>query len=199
MDAAFTPKHRLLEPPRQRLIVDYFFNKPAIAQSAEPLENLILKSIARHGLDLKFFVTTGLLHDDNFGQSRVTIYRLKSSEHHGYLDFYFDQKVTVNVLMIYIEPAYQGSFWNLRKFFVLKLCKVLFEAGATVVRGAAQSNDKPLRRHPSKRGDWRKRITSDGTTRLVKLYERLGLVRVNADSIIMILTKERFGQLSRVN
>ena len=91
-----------------------------------------------------------------------------------------------------------GNGFHLKKFLINIVAKTLFEAGFNSIRGAASTNDKPMRKSP--KGDFRRQKTKSGVSKLVQLYLHFGFERQGgADSIILKLTKEAFNKLGKRN
>ena len=139
-----------------------------------------MDSIENHHADLKLYVTTGEFPSGFMSYIKCPFYRLTSARNHCYIDFYFKEYadgLECKVLIFFVSQSYQGSFYNVKDFLINRFAKTLFNLSpqkVLMVSGIAMSSQFPVRQSR----DWRDKKTKDGkTTRLVRLYEKLGFRR----------------------
>jgi hypothetical protein len=96
------------------------------------------------------------------------------------------------VLILKRDPTCQGNFVQQKRFLLGQVVKTLFGAEKlkiVAIQGRAITNQFPLRTNLNNPGYWRTKKTQDGTTKLVKLYLRLGFQLKQQESNIVILRK----------
>jgi hypothetical protein len=181
--------------------VSYFFSgKPMTQAPSFSLEERILYSIQRNNTHLEFYKTMGTFPTPFFCQEQHPVYRLKSVKYQAYYDFevlpYESGGLLCNTMILVIAPQAQGNFFTLKTFLIGEVAKTLFDADNEIMllRGRAVENQYPVRSKRNKRGDWRNQTTSDGATKIVRLYERLGFFREHPKSNGMILLSEKARQ-----
>lgn len=106
-------------------LLTHHFCGPPITESSVEIEQSLLWQIERLK-DWQLFRTTAYWRGQDFQSGTYTIYRLKSARHHCYFDFVRDGENT-NVLLLHVEPDFQGSFWNLKRAW-LDFLTIIFEA-----------------------------------------------------------------------
>jgi hypothetical protein len=178
--------------------IDYHFTEKPLSSSHVPMEAAILQSIQRNHSDLSLYHTTGLVRTELFTLEKFPVYRLQSAKHRAVIDFYFDEYergIICNVLMLLMRPEYQGNFYTLKDFVIGQVAKTLFDVSVrdrqiVALCGDALGGDFPLRRNSKRPGDWRTRVAPDGSTRLIKVFERLGVQREHLNSSVVTLRRE---------
>ena len=151
-------------------------------------ENDLLETIERTGAGLRLSRAPCFVWHvggrGELGQTTLNLYRLDSPRHHAYLQFEvrpFRAGYEIHTKILAIEPAFQGNFFNLRDFLdrvFATLLNGLRRHAVYRIWGRLLENDLPLRAAKKRGGDWRYELTPDGQTKLAKLYERLGAVRL---------------------
>ncbi len=171
----------------------YHFCGEALISSDVQIEAQILSSIKRHGTELSFFRTEGLVKGECFTQRKSTVYRLKHGYTHADFTFLEHKGHTVaDIVMLYTNPIAQGNFWALKDFVLNRLVVTLFNAcELAMIIGTGMPNTMPVRKKPNSRRDWRTERARDGTPKLVKLYQHLGFERVPGSNEVF-MTKEAF-------
>jgi len=158
-----------------------------------PLECELLATIQRKGTDLALSRAVGefALYDCETGRSKTLAtpaYRLESPNHRGQFDFLFTEQrlgYDVQSVMLEIEPPLRGNFFNLRSFLLDEVASTLFGLERFIVYrilGHALSGEVP-------------------SQKLVKLYQRLGAVRMpHVPANVMVLLNPRTEELlERIN
>ncbi|HOX58192.1 MAG TPA: hypothetical protein PLC99_15005 [Verrucomicrobiota bacterium] len=124
------------------------------------------------------------------GSFRANLYRLSAEQNHAYLDAHFWPfrcGFKCQVMMVVVEPQWQGSFFNFKDFLIGKICATLFALQRNPVYhvfGHALGNKYPVR-NPA--DDWRMQKLEDGEYRLVRMYQRLGFFRAFAEDNALCL------------
>jgi hypothetical protein len=150
------------------------------------LETEILQEITESGNGLAFSrATATYFYFDTrtweYANFTKTTYKFSSSRNHGYMlcQFWpFRCGHMCKIVIIVVEPEYQGSFFNF-KDFMGRIASTLFALKKHPVYylfGNALSNPYPVRT-PT---DWRMQKTKDDEYKIVRLYQKLGFVRIPA-------------------
>ena len=178
--------------------VSYHFFDPPLSESSVPIERALLESIRRNNTGLLLYRTKGIYRGEFFTPQKHPIYRLQSPTHHATIDFYFDhyeRGLICNVVILFIQPEYQRGFYALKKFALGQVAKTLFELQMSngnqvaAIIGDARPNQRQVRVKPTKSGDWRHQRTKDGTPKLVRMYEKLGLLKDSPNSNVVVLKR----------
>ena len=136
-----------------------------------------------------------------FVKSTERLYRLDCPLRHVALDFALVSmakgEAFAHVKMLNVLPEFQGSFWRL-KSFLEDACHIVFQAEHPKILGFygdAFGNQLPVRGK-----DWRDEPVLDGTTKLVRMYQRLGGLQLGWDEkAIFILSSHGWQQVLRRN
>ena len=95
--------------------------------------------------------------------------------------------------MLATDTRFQGNGFKLKDFVINRFAKTLFDAGGiAMILGTAMPNTNEVRKKPNGGLDWRLKTSADGTPKLVKLYEYLGLSRDDKEPDKVVLTREAF-------
>jgi hypothetical protein len=155
-------------------------DKPISRDSANDFERSLIDVIDRENLGLELRKTMGFCRREFFIQERIAVYRLTSQAHGEYAEFIL-RGDAANILLVHAFPS--GNFWNLKKFVMGKVVKLLFEAHPSLnaIVGCAGSNGKKA----SKRRD---------SNQLLKLWQLVGFSRSGSGNDL-ILTRQDFERL----
>jgi hypothetical protein len=168
--------------------VIYGFTDGEITASSDSITADILAAIQRSNAGLRLYVSTGIFSTEYHSEERRTVYRLRSDRHGAYIDFELvkcKKGFECHTLMLFVQPEFQGNFFNVRDFLINRVAKTLFSMSHRVceIWGRAIINQFPTRGK-----EWRNRMTSDGkTTRLIRFYELLGFKQEGEGSVVMTL------------
>lgn len=178
--------------------VHYYFTGAAITESDDPLERDILDSIRRNNTGLQLYKTKGHYYHAFHSVETHVVYRLKSEQHHACFDFDLWPQggggLLCHVLIVFMSPEFQGNFFRFRDFLIERVAKTLFDltrVRIALLEGRAMQNQYAIRPKSTRGADWRNQKTRDGTTKLIRLYERLGFVRLRRSSDTVILLSEQ--------
>lgn len=114
---------------------------------ANYLEKSMLATIAQCNLPLTLHKSIGIIQDDWMNQSKMPVYRLRSTEYTAYVDVILDtEQHLANVLMCHIYPS--NTFWRLKEFFMGQCMRVLFEGDSNlkVIAAIPSRNDLPCKK-----------------------------------------------------
>src|SRR5258708_33080867 len=144
-------------------------------RGCDSLTDSILDSIQTNDTGLTLYKTTGQYPSGFCSYNEKTVYRLTREQNHAHIDFDFvnDGRIC-HVLIFFVQPSFQGRLHNVRDFLIKRFARTMFDLEGhkvSMIAGRAVANQFPVRQR-----EWRDKRTSDGkTTRLVRLYEKLGM------------------------
>lgn len=162
-------------------VVCFFAGSPLVGGS-NIFEVSMLQAIDKTKSGFKLYRTEGLFKNrDWHTQSREPIYKLSCPASLTDLTFTLSKwrgQQAAIVLMLNTAPSKQGNYYRLKRF-ILNVCKVLFSVGLPAIVGDASPNGYPVRH----KRDFRRERATDGTPKLVKLYQHLGFKRTAGNNV----------------
>ena len=155
-----TPK-ALLNKKLPCSVARYWISGLPLSESEVPIESAILRAIQRNNSGLLLYRTTGFFRsEEDCTIEKRAVYRLKSLARHAVFEFFLSEGNTLcDVLMLFVEPEFQGNFFALKDFLLRRVAATLFDAGIVAIIGAAMFNTKPVRKKPHTWLDWRREKT----------------------------------------
>lgn len=178
--------------------ISYQFSGAPISSSSVPVEREMLASIERNKTGLLLYKTLSLSRDELFMQT--TVYRLADQKRKAEFDFeliFWAGGLLAHTFIFFIHPEAQGNFYSAKHFLIEQVGKTLFDLPQNrvlAIEGQANGeNQYPIRSRRGER-DWRLEHCPDGTSKLVRFYERLGFGKASADSHRMFLLSEQTRQ-----
>ena len=185
---------QLLQKEFPCIEVTCFFGGEALTESSCTceFERQMIREIETNGCGLSLYRTDGLFRNPDFHTiQRRPAWQLKCAALHSEISFTVEKKngqEVIFVLMLSTQTEFQGNFFVLKDFLLKRVAKTLFSLGYPAIIGEGQPNTRPVR---NKR-DFRYERTTDGTPKLVRLYELLGFVRLKPRSNYVALTQQGY-------